>query len=84
MKRKGNFESLQTAKKVIITTARVQRKRGVGVNQEEPIAKRARVVVETPHVPHVPYLESEYTDPDQPSLLASLVDFFYSCTARGY
>jgi hypothetical protein len=90
MKRKGDFESLQIAKKVF---AKVQRKRGAEVHPEVSIAKRARVVNKPPTPPTPPtlttpptlaQLESEYTDPDQPSLLSSLVDFFYSCNTRGY
>lgn len=81
MKRKGDFESLQIAKKVF---AKVQRKRGAEVHPEVSIAKRARVVNKPPTPPTLAQLESEYTDPDQPSLLSSLVDFFYSCNTRGY
>ena len=81
MKRKGDFESLQIAKKVF---AKVQRKRGAEVHPEVSIAKRARVVNKPPTLTTLAQLESEYTDPDQPSLLSSLVDFFYSCNTRGY
>ena len=75
MKRKGDFEPLQTAKKPALQPLTRKRK---GNNDDEPKpAKRGCTEQPHPHPPQLSYTPhnhshfyNTYTDPDQPSLLS--------------